>query len=74
MEKIIILACVTSIMISYILFLVGSLKFLGEYREEDIPKEGGCYLLVTAIILFIPIWNIIRTVKFIINPSKHILK
>lgn len=74
MEKIIILACVTSIMISYILFLIGSLRFLGEYREEDIQKEGGYYLLATAIILFIPIWNIIRAVKFVTNPSKYILK
>lgn len=69
---IILLICGVTVAVSYFLFLMAALRFLGSNKEEDIHEEGGYYLAVTVVAMFIPIWNIIRMINFVRNPAKHL--
>lgn len=69
---IILLICGVTVAVSYFLFLIAALMFLGGNKEEDISEEGGCYLAVTVVAMFIPIWNIIRMISFVRDPAKHL--
>lgn len=62
-----------TIAVSYLLFLIAALIFLGSYKEEEIHEKGGHYLAVTVIAIFIPIWNIVRMINFVRNPAKHLI-
>lgn len=69
---IVLLICGVTVAVSYFLFLIAALRFLGSNKEKDIPEEGGCYLAVTVVAMFIPIWNIIRMISFVRDPAKHL--
>lgn len=61
-----------TVAVSYFLFLIAALRFIGSNKEEDIPEEGGCHLVATVVAIFIPIWNIIRMISFVRDPAKHL--
>lgn len=69
---IILLICSVTVAVSYFLFLIATLRFLGSNREEDIPEKGGYCLAVIVVAMFIPIWNIIRMISFVRDPAKHL--
>lgn len=73
MKAIILIWAVLSL-ISYILMYVGIIRCANYYGwRAKISKEGNEFIMKTFLItLFVPGWNLVRTLRFAINPLKYV--
>lgn len=70
--NIIIIWAITALISSWVM-LIGTTKCANRFGwNTKITKEDNRFLTHTFLILLVPGWNLVRTIKFAINPFKYI--